>query len=509
MSSRGIFRRAALLALAFAVLASASPLAAQQKKPSPAPVPPKKSGASAAPASAERETHELPTQIATFTGDFDGMRKRRVIRVLLPYNKTNYFIDKGTQRGITYEAFKMFEDSLNKKYKTGNLRIHVAFIPTGRGDLADALFSGKGDIVAAGITITPERLEKADFADPVLKNVSEVVVSGPQSPPLATADDLSGRRIFVRKGSVFDQSVQKLNADLAKKGKPPVEERFAPDDLEDEDLLQMLNAGLVDYVVVDDYLANFWAKVLPKIKVHPDVALRTGGEIGWAIRKNSPLLKAELDEFIAKHPEGSATRNMLLQRYFKSTKFVKNAASAEEMKKYDRTVDFFKEYGDKYDVDYLLMAAQGYQESQLRQDAKSPVGAVGVMQVMPATGKDLKVGDISQLEPNIHAGVKYMRFMIDQYFANEPMDKLNKGLFAFAAYNCGPGRLAGLRREAAKRGLDPNKWFNNVELIASEKIGRETVTYVSNIYKYYIAYKLATESEAEKRKAREEVKKAP
>jgi membrane-bound lytic murein transglycosylase MltF len=128
------------------------------------------------------------------------------------------------------------------------------------------------------------------------------------------------------------------------------------------------------------------------------------------------------------------------------------------------------------------------------------------MQVMPATGQELKVGDISQLEPNIHAGVKYMRFMIDQYFEKEPMDRLNKGLFAFAAYNAGPGRIQSLRKEAAKRGLDPNKWFNNVEVVASEKIGRETVTYVANIYKYYIAYKLITETAEERRKEREEVK---
>jgi membrane-bound lytic murein transglycosylase MltF len=157
-------------------------------------------------------------------------------------------------------------------------------------------------------------------------------------------------------------------------------------------------------------------------------------------------------------------------------------------------------------MDFLLMAAQGYQESQLNQNAKSQVGAIGVMQVMPATGQELKVGDISQTEANIHAGVKYMRFMIDQYFEKEPMDRVNKGLFAFAAYNAGPGRIQGLRKEAAKRGLDPNKWFNNVEVVASEKIGRETVTYVSSIYKYYIAYKLITETQEQRRKDREEVK---
>ena len=228
-------------------------------------------------------------------------------------------------------------------------------------------------------------------------------------------------------------------------------------------------------------------------------------QIGWAIRQNSPLLKAELDAFLAKYPAGSATRNMLFQKYLKNTKFVKNAASEGEREKFQQTAQFFRTYSDKYDLDYLLMAAQGYQESQLNQNAKSQVGAVGVMQVMPATGKELAVGDITQLEPNIHAGVKYMRFMIDKYYANEPMDKLNKGLFAFASYNAGPARIASLRKEAAKRGLDPNVWFNNVEIVASEKIGRETVTYVANIYKYYIAYKLITEDLEGRKKARESV----
>jgi membrane-bound lytic murein transglycosylase MltF len=123
------------------------------------------------------------------------------------------------------------------------------------------------------------------------------------------------------------------------------------------------------------------------------------------------------------------------------------------------------------------------------------------MQVMPATGKDLAVGDISQLEPNIHAGVKYMRFMIDRYYANEPMTPVNKGLFTFASYNAGPARVRQLRAEAGRRGLDPNVWFNNVEIIAAERIGAETVTYVSNIYKYYVTYRLVVEDlERQKKK---------
>jgi membrane-bound lytic murein transglycosylase MltF len=431
------------------------------------------------------------------------MKKRRVIRALVVYNKTNYFIDRGAPRGITYDALKLFETELNRKYKTGNLKIHVVFVPVGRAELAQALSDGRGDIAAAGLTVTGERLEKFDFSKPTATNVSEIVVSGPSGEAITALDDLSGRQVYVRKGSIYHESVEKLNADLAKRGKPPVKMRFAPDTLEDEDLLEMANAGLVPYVVVDDYLARFWASVLPGLKLHPEVALRTGGHLAWAMRKNSPLLKAEVDAFLAKVPEGSATRNMLLATYLKSTKYVKNAGSRKELEKFEAMIRFFRTYSDKYDMDYLLMAAQGYQESQLNQSVKSPVGAVGVMQLMPATGREQKVGDISKVEPNIHAGVKYMRFMIDQYFEKEPMDRLNKGLFAFAAYNAGPNRIMSLRRVAEKRGLNPNVWFNNVEVVVAEKVGRETVTYVSNIYKYYIAYTLVLEEREERRRALE------
>jgi membrane-bound lytic murein transglycosylase MltF len=181
---------------------------------------------------------------------------------------------------------------------------------------------------------------------------------------------------------------------------------------------------------------------------------------------------------------------MIFRRYLLNTRYVKGATADAEMKRFREVVSYFRKYGSQYNLDWMLMTAQGYQESRLDQQAKSHVGAVGVMQIMPATGQEMKVGDITKIEPNIHGGVKYIRFMIDRYYAGEPMDDLNKVLFAFAAYNCGPGRVRQLRREAATRGLDANVWFDNVERMAAEKIGRETVTYVSNIYKYYVAYLL-------------------
>jgi membrane-bound lytic murein transglycosylase MltF len=224
-------------------------------------------------------------------------------------------------------------------------------------------------------------------------------------------------------------------------------------------------------------------------------------------RKGSPGLKKAVDAFVKTHGKGTSFGNQVIQRYLKNTRFVKNSTSEAELRKFRQMVALFRKYGDKYDIDYLLVMAQGYQESQLDHSVKSKAGAIGVMQVMPATGKELDVGDIHKLEPNVHAGVKYIRYMIDRYYADEPMDALNKGLFAFASYNAGPARVRGLRKEAARRGLDPNVWFNNVEVVAADKIGSETVTYVSNIYKYYIAYKLVTENEAKRLRAREELKK--
>ena len=477
--------RLAVAALPVAVLAVSSPLAGRQD---PAP-----------------NRLELPPAGFERLGDFDAMRKRRLVRVLVVVNQTNFFVDRGTPRGITYEAFTTFEHDINRKYKTGNMPIHVAFIPVARSDLAAALLDGRGDVAAANITVTPERREQVDFSEPTVKDVSEIVVGGPASESIAAATELSGREVFVRNRSISHESLERLNADLEGRGRPPVRLRFAPDTFEDEDLLEMVNAGLVPYVVVPDALARFWSAVLPDLKLCPEATLRTDADIAWAIRKNSPLLKAELDAFLATYPVGSATRNILLQKYLKNTRFVKNAASRKELEKFNQTVALFRKYSDRYDMDPLLMAAQGYQESRLNHQARSRAGAVGIMQLLPTTGREQKVGDIAQLEPNIHAGVKYMRFIVDRYFAGEPMDRLNKGLFAFAAYNAGPARIQSLRKEAQRRGLDPNTWFDNVEIVASEKIGRETVTYVANIYKYYVAYKLVDDAEAKRAKARKAV----
>src|SRR5262245_10828679 len=463
-------------------------------------------------AARETLTIDLTKVGKPWTGDLDGMIQRRVIRVLTVNSKTIHFLDKGVPRGTAVEFVRLFEEELNKKLaaekklKNKHLKVHALFIPVHRDELLPGLIAGKGDIAAAALTITPERAKLVDFTAAGLSNVSEVVVSGPASPTVASLDDLSGKELFVRKSSSYYESLVALNEKFAAERKPPVTIKQAPETLEDEDLLEMLNAGLIPLIIVNKHQADFWKQIFPQLTVHDNVAVHTGGEIAWAIRKDSPQLKATLDDFAMRHKVGTSTGNQLFTRYLKNVKYVKNAASEEERRKFLALIQYFKKYGDRYNVDWLLMGAQGYQESQLNQNAKSSVGAIGVMQVMPDTGKDMKVGDVTEVEANIHAGIKYMRWMIDHYYGKEPMTELDKVLFAFASYNAGAGRISQLRKEAAKRGLDPNVWFHNVEYVAAEKIGQETVTYVGNIYKYYIAYRLVLENRAARDEAVERMK---
>ena len=430
-------------------------------------------------------------------GDFKAMVERRQVRALVAYSKTFYFHDKGQQKGLIYEELMQFEKFINKKLNKKNLKVNVIFIPVSRDRLLPDLLAGRGDIASANLTIIPERQEHVDFSDPLLTGVKELVVSGPYSPKIVSIDELSGKEIHVRESSSYYQSLKRLNARFKQEGKRAIRITAADENLEDEDLLEMLNAGLISLVVVDSHKAKFWDQIFGYITVHEDIAVSSENDIAWAFRKDSPELKAIVNEFVMQNKAGTLIGNVLFERYLKSTAYIKNSTSKEEIKKFRETVDLFKKYAGQYGFDYLMITAQAYQESQIDQSKKSPDGAIGVMQVMPSTAadKNVNIPDIYDLENNIHAGTKYLRFISDRYFNDDGIDPKNRLLLSFAAYNAGPVKIIRLRKEAEEHGLDPNKWFQNVELVAAKRIGRETVQYVSNIYKYWIAYSMVIERE--------------
>jgi membrane-bound lytic murein transglycosylase MltF len=446
----------------------------------------------------------IPGATERWTGDFDGMLDRRMIRVLVVHNKMTFFLDKGQQRGATHDLFIAFEQFVNERLKSGTLKTRVVFIPVRRDRLMPALLEGKGDIAASNLTITEERQQIVDFSNPLVTGINEIVVTASSTQKLSSIDDLSGRQVYVRRSSSYYDSLVRLNLTFEKEGKQPVEVITVSELLEDSDLLEMVNAGLIPAIVVDSHKVDFWQDIFKQIRSYPDVAVNTDGKIGWAFRKGSPKLEEIINEFVRANKKGTLLGNILLKRYLKENKWARNATDPEELKKFTETVDLFKKYAVEYDFDFLMTTALAYQESMLDHSKRSHVGAIGIMQLMPTTAADKNVGipDIENLESNIHAGTKYLRFLRDRYFDDREISRLNQGLFTFAAYNAGPARVAKLRKEASELGLDPNVWFNNVEIVAANRIGRETVQYVSNIFKYYTAYKIISERELTVSKAK-------
>jgi membrane-bound lytic murein transglycosylase MltF len=434
-----------------------------------------------------------------WVGDLDGMLERRMVRILVPYNKMLYFHDKGRERGIVHDAGIELQKWLNRKYGDKSMPITVMFIPSSRQYLLQNLVDGLGDIAAGNLTITPSRLAIVDFTDPHPKPVNEIVVTGPSAPLLKNVSDLEEVDIYVRKSSSYYEHLvnitEKQNLDF---NLIPADEH-----LEDEDLLEMVNAGLLSLAVVDNHKAKFWAQVFDKISLRENLIINQGGKIAWAVRKSSPRLRSELNEFRTIEGNKKGVANVLLKRYLNSISYLKSATDRNELVKFDQLQELFKKYSEMYDLDTLLMMAQGYQESRLDNSVRSRAGAVGIMQLLPSTAQSDPIqiiGVESDPEQNIHAGAKYMRHLLDTYLSDPNLDSTNKLLLGLAAYNSGPGNLRKIRNQAVEMSLDPNIWFNNVEYAAAEIIGRETVQYVNNIYKYYLAYRLVEQQRAYREK---------
>jgi len=466
------------------------------------------SSSTAAPGSS-RPLRRLPLSSKPWTGDFDGMLERRVIRVLVPYSRTLYYSDQGRERGVTAELVREWERWINQKYarRLGKRPVTVYLIPTTRDRLLPALVEGLGDVAAGNITVTESRARLVDFfSPPDLKRVSEIVVAGAGAPAITAVDDLSGKRVHARPTTSYHEGLVALNERFRQQGRAPVTIVPLPDALEDEDTLEMVNAGLLDLVVVDDWLARIWSRALPSVRLISEAAVRTGGETGWALRKNSPALGGALADFYAGVVQKQGLVGYLQVQALRRVKALRNSTADEDLKRFDEMLAIFRTYGARYHFDPLMLAAQGYQESRLEQSARSPVGAIGVMQIMPATGAALKVGDIRLTEANIHAGAKYMDQLMTRYFTDAKLSDTDRTLFAFASYNAGPAAIARMRRLAAQRGLDPDAWFNNVELVTAEKLGVEPTVYVRNIYKYYVAYRLIAESVELQRTLKEQMR---
>ena len=452
-----------------------------------------KEGAFTAKQDAERLFHPLASHFTEqYTDDLPGLLKRKYIRVLVTFNRTNFFFDGERLFGFEYALLSDYEKFLNRKIRRRNLKVVLDFIPVSRDRLLPALKEGYGDIAAAGLTITPERDKTVDFSRPYL-TVNEVVVTNSNVKGLRSLRDLAGREVMVRESSSYYESLMKLNDEFRQEGLKPVKIIKVDETLETEDILEMVNSGAVKITVSDSNIANIWSRVLHGITVHEDLTLREGGKIAWAVRTGNPELRASIDRFMKTRRSGTLVGNIYFQRYFENTEWIENPLTKTDKERLARLRKLMKKYASEYGYDWKLILAVAYQESKLNNRKHSSAGAVGIMQVRPATAadKNIAVGDVHALNNNIHAGVKYLAFLRDHYYSETDLAEGDRVRFTLAAYNAGPSKIREARTLAARMGLDPNKWFRNVEIAALKAIGQEPVHYVSNINKFYVIFSLA------------------
>ncbi len=460
----------------------------------------------------DSEEHELASPMfdlpPAWLGDLDGMQERRLIRVGTTFSQTHYFLDGASQRGLVPAAMREFETHINQQLRTPRaLRVHIAIVPLRRDALLPALVDGHIDIAIANLTVTPERQQTVAFSNPIAVNVSEILVSGPAAPPLSSLDDLAGTTLHLRRSSSYWASAERLNASLQERGLEPIVLKPVAEHLETEDLLEMVAVGILPFTVVDNHLADFWTGVFDDLVAHPDLAFNTGGRIAWALRQDTPELMDMVNGFVGSVRRGSLTGNILLRRYLRDNRWVHNPAATADRRRFEQHIDLFREFGDRYEFDWLMLTALAYQESRIDQSVRSPAGAVGIMQLLPSTAADPVVGipDITTARNNIHAGARYLRWLNDVHLDEPELDDFNRMMFAFAAYNAGPRNLNRIRSRTAEMGLDPNVWFGNAEMGAARIIGRETVTFVRNIAKYYFAFRLISAEIEARERARQDM----
>jgi membrane-bound lytic murein transglycosylase MltF len=428
----------------------------------------------------------------------------RFLTVLIPFDRTRFFIRNGQPMGFEFELVRAFEQHLNENRKRGEPLVQAIYVPTRFNRLVPTLAEGIGDIAAGGLTITAERAAQVDFSRPYFENVAELIVAHRRAPALESLDDLAGQRVVVLRGSSYVESLNRLNEDFAARGLPAIDVVEAAPELGTEDLLEMAHAGIIDYTVADQHIAELWSGVLQGLRVHSDLMVAEGGSIAWAVRPGAEALKAEIDAFLETVRRGTLIGNVLFNRYYDGHRFIDNPLTGNGLDDLIRYRELFEEHAAAHDLDWRLVAAVAFQESRLDPDAKSPRGALGLMQLLPATAAYVGIDDAGPVGANIQAGVRYLAYLRDQVLGNDNnLDEQARQHFMLAAYNAGPGRLRELRAMTRDElGLDPDRWFFNVERAAQARVGSETVRYVTDVNKYWLAYQLGeallTEREAQR-----------
>lgn len=441
------------------------------------------------------------------TDDLPGILERGTLRILTTCSRTNFYFLDGQGHGFEFRLLKEFVDYLSTGHPSGQVRLIAQFIPLPPQDLVPALLDGRGDLVAADLHIARGCRTGASYTEPYLTGVNQVLISHVSQTGLDRAEDLSGRTVHVAGSTGCQAALARFSRSLVQKGLEPVDIRQVDPSLTIEDVLELVSAGVYQLTVADSHIAGPWAKVSDSLRLHERITFAEDVAIGLLVRENNDKLKGSLNDFLLKHKKGTRMGNIYFRRYVQQSPTFGRSLNDEGLWSFAGHADLFKEYGRRYGIDWLLIGAVAYQESRLNHNSLSEKGAYGIMQVMPVLAKEQRIGikDLRALENNIHAGVKYLHLLMTQYFQDSGISERDRLLFALAAYNAGPKAVQRARKEADRRGLNQDEWFNQVELCILDMIGRETVNYVRQVNKRYVSYALALQTLEARQKVKQRI----
>ncbi len=418
--------------------------------------------------------------------DLAQIRSSQVLRVLVNQSRNSSGQVQGESVGVEYHRLRAFERYLNGHARDGQ-EITLKIIPKAKDQLLGALLRGEGDLMAPGELLDVKPTHAVTPSDPIIERVPLMLVGVKGERRYTRLEQLSGRTVALTTGSAAGEALNLINQKLALRKLPPVNIEWVDPTLAVEDVLEMVQAGIYHLTLVEQPIAERWAKLMPKLRFDRKVLVSEPGAMRWYVRRDASMLRASVDRFLTTYTV-PADQNVAFERVYRRLYRVHYPLARADRQKLEKLRPVLQKHAQQQGMDWLNLAALAFKESTLNPNAKGTGGATGLLQITPSAAQRVGVNNIQNVEGNVQAGAKYLAMIRRKFFASPQLNERERMAFVLAAYNMGPERVQGMRAEARRRGLNPNQWFFQVERIAMEQVGMGAVSYVNSVNKYYLAF---------------------
>ena len=418
--------------------------------------------------------------------DLAQIRSSQVLRVLVNQSRNSSGQVQGESIGVEYHRLRAFERYLNGHARDGQ-EITLKIIPKAKDQLLGALLRGEGDLMAPGELLDVKPTHAVTPSDSIIERVPLMLVGVKGERRYTRLEQLSGRTVALTTGSAAGEALNLINQKLALRKLPPVNIEWVDPTLAVEDVLEMVQAGIYHLTLVEQPIAERWAKLMPKLRFDRKVLVSEPGAMRWYVRRDASMLRASVDRFLTTYTV-PADQNVAFERVYRRLYRVHYPLARADRQKLEKLRPVLQKHAQQQGMDWLNLAALAFKESTLNPNAKGTGGATGLLQITPSAAQRVGVNNIQNVEGNVQAGAKYLAMIRRKFFASPQLNERERMAFVLAAYNMGPERVQGMRAEARRRGLNPNQWFFQVERIAMEQVGMGAVSYVNSVNKYYLAF---------------------